>query len=84
MIGDKLSATESSALKFVTAHPGEVEQRVDYENNTYWYMEGARANYHTAVALSTLLEAKLIEIRREERRTVGMRVPRLARSVYAI
>lgn len=83
MIGDKLSATESSTLKFVIAHPGEIEQRADYEGNRYWYMEGGRANYHTAVALSTLLEVNLIEIRQEERRTVGMRVPRKARTVYA-
>lgn len=67
MIGDKLSMTETMTLQFVTAHPGEVERRNDYEGNTYWYAEDGRAPYHTSTALSTLVEQKMIEVRREIR-----------------
>lgn len=83
MIGDKLSMTETMMLQFVTAHPGEVERRTDYEGNTYWYAEAGRVPYHDSTALSTLLEHKLIEVRTEPRRTVGLREPRIARTVYA-
>lgn len=83
-INGKLSASDLHVMRFIEAHPGQVEQRTDYDNSTYYYVEGGRASRSTSVAIANLIAAKRVQVRREQRRTVGLREPRPVRALYSI
>ena len=79
-----LTPTQYRVLDIVTANPGQIEKRRDFDGTEFWYQDGRRSTAIAGKALSYLLAEGLIRVTRQEVRTVGLTQPRKAWVVYAV